>query len=253
MTSLACAPAPDRRRRRRLRFWPVGVVLVALTLVPAEASAQAPTGDQIRAQARAFGDAALALERESKRLDPRIERALGKRPGLAPCLEELEGLPVGTESSGAFAVILADVLPPAARILSPAVDRFVARLGAAGPGEPILASGAAGWRESASVYRRLAAIRASTCSLIRAWKRRGFRRSAIPPEVTALSEALPRLGRSTTKIARAERRLLQLGVKSRAARAFNADLLFSGAFGEDGGGAFGSTEVSTETEVSPAR
>jgi len=92
-----------------------------------------------------------------------------------------------------------------------------------------------------------------TCSLIRAWKRRGFRRSAIPQEVTALSEALPRLGRSTTKIARAERRLLQLGVKSRAARAFNADLLFSGAFGEDGGGAFGSTEISTETEVAPAR
>lgn len=246
MTSPASALAPVRRRGSVLRFWFVSAVLLALALVPATASAQAPTGDQIRAQARAFGDAALALERESKRLDPRIERALGKRPGLAPCLEELEGLPDG-------AVILADVLPPAARILSPAVDRFVARLDAAGPGEPILASGAAGWRESASVYRRLAAIRASTCSLIRAWKRRGFRRSAIPPEVTALSEALPRLGRSTTKIARAERRLLQLGVKSRAARAFNADLLFSGAFGEDGGGAFGSTEVSTETEVSPAR
>ncbi len=255
MSSLLSKVPTVRPGGRPLRFWPLCVVLPALALLPAPASAQtptgeqAPTGEQIRAQARAFGEAALALETERTRLKPRLVRALGKREGSSRCLLELDDAKGEFELVGPF-ILLADILPPAARVFSAAVDRFVDQLEAAGPGEPILAAGAAGWRKSATVYRRLAAIRSSSCSLIRVWKRSGFRRSATPPEATALNEALAELGRPVTALARAERRLLQLGVKSRAARAFNADLLFGDAF-FGGGGAYGSTEVIREVGVSP--
>lgn len=153
MTSLVSRLRAVRPRGMQPRFSPVYVVLLALALAPAAASAQAPASEPILAQARAFGDAALALETERNRLEPSVERAVARRAGVAPCFEEAEGK---FETAGYF-ILLADVLPPAARVIYPAVDRFVGRLEAAGPGEPILASGAAGWRERATVYQRLAA------------------------------------------------------------------------------------------------
>lgn len=205
------------------------LALLVAALAAGQAAAARPTAAALRVQAQAYGDAALRFEADLSALAPRVPAVAGPRPAEALCGRSLTS---GLSESVAVDVqtlALIGVLRREGRFLRPPVDALVARLRAVAAPDRILAEGARGWESIGATLRRFAALPRSGCPLIRRWARVGFRRSARPPLLDELATAVdpPGLGRFD----RAERRLLQLGAKSRAARAFNPAILVTALSG----------------------
>lgn len=93
-------------------------------------------------------------------------------------------------------------------------------MGALATGDRILQDGVKTWLARSEFYARVAAVRATACSLLAAWHREGFKPSKVPRELLAFAKLFEEEPESIDRLGRAERRLLQLGVSSRAALAF---------------------------------
>jgi len=91
-------------------------------------------------------------------------------------------------------------------------------------GDRILDEGVDAWVEGSDFSGRLASVRATTCSVLRARHRGVFRPSKVPRELLAFVRLLDTAPEPFDRLQRAERRMLQLGAKSRGAVAFGDTL-----------------------------
>jgi hypothetical protein len=203
----------------------------ALTLLlvgVAPAAAQGPSGPPSeRAAAREFAFAAYRLRVAvlvhraeiqavaSKVLaalkDPRCNRAVTSAP-----------------ESRRVQVVLVSTLIVVGPVYDPIradLDRFLAELERVPTADPVLRSGRAGWRSEIDLVHRLPSV-ADPCAVLQAWQRAGFAASAAPLNIDAILN--PGLDAADGKLARAERRMRQLGVSAGAAKRFTGDTLFRG-------------------------
>ena len=245
-------------RRSTTRGLLAGLLVAgALSLPAATASGQesAPgsTGAQRRAEARALGEIALSARRELRALEQKREASAGRAERkttrcLKRAVDDLEAVQgeAGIEGSlelddeRSTAILrncrLIGVLPADARIIAPAVQRASERMTALATGDPILRDGVKTWLAESDFYARVAAIRATACSVLAAWHRGGFEPSKVPRELLAFAKLVEEEEGSDSidRLDRAERRLLQLGVSSRAALDFGLTLDELGLLGRLG-------------------
>jgi hypothetical protein len=215
----------------------LALALLAALAFTSTAAAQSPRVDplnpspaQRRAQATAYGDAGLQLRADAKRLVPTFRPSVTAAKGQYKCVvRALERANVRDFPDDVIFLISLNIQRDLARILSPALRRFVARLDAAPAVDRILNGGADVWRRLVTAYSGMAAVKGDGCKLARAWAATGWKPSARPPALDTLVALITRLTGDNGAVAeRAELRLLQLGVSSRAARAFS-----EGFFDED--------------------
>jgi hypothetical protein len=198
--------------------------LVAALALAAPAGAQEgpkPTRAELRAQARPFGDAALELRRA---LNPLRKRAFrGAFDGSAAgCIAraDLEPEVAIDAPTEADVLIAASLFRAIALPFAGPVARFTDRVEALEIDDRIVANGVAAWARLSASLTRLASTPPFSCSRFVAWVRSGFSRAKRPPIPSFSERDLEALVRADPAINRAGLRLLQLGVKSRAARGF---------------------------------
>lgn len=224
----------DRGRRVRRGLSPLLVIAAAVGLHVAPVAAQEPapgsTGAQRRAEARSLGEAALSARAELRMLQPDIEASV-ERVGrkdvrcINRAIDDLEETQAGEEIGESFVfVLLLGVLPAEARLIAPPLRRASERMAAVTTGDRILQDGVRAWIAESDFYRRLGSVRATPCSVIAAWRHDGFKPTRAPRELLAFARLLEAETDSLDRLGRAERRLLQLGVSSRAAGAFGQTL-----------------------------
>jgi len=211
------------------------VLAAAFGLPGASAAAQEPapgsTGAQRRAEARALGDVALSVQTELEKLQPDIVEASGgsfDRKTLRcvnRAIDDLEETQISEDVAESLGfVLLIGVLPAEARVVAPPLRRASERLSAVSTGDRILQDGVKAWLATSDFYGRLASVRATPCSVLTPWRHDGFKLSKAPRELLAFARLLEAETDPLDRLGRAERRLLQLGVKSRAAEAFGETL-----------------------------
>ncbi len=221
-----------RKRRTKRGLLAFLLVAAALGLPGAPATAQGPPDPLVKA--RALGEVALSAQTELRALGPGLEASFGRTERkISACVKRALGEnQVDEEVEESLVLIeLLGVLPPVARIVAAPVRRASERMTAVATGDRILAAGVKVWVEQGDFYARLASVRASACSVLADWRHDGFKLSKAPPELLALLKILDAEPESTGArpepmdlLERAERRLLQLGVSSRAAAAFGQTL-----------------------------
>jgi hypothetical protein len=215
----------------------VSLALVAALVLAAPAAAQGdpkPTRNELRAQARPFGDAALELRRALKPLRKQTFRAAFDG-SAAGCIVRAGVEPdVAIDAPPEADVIIgASLFRAIALPFAGPVARFTDRVEALEIDDRIVANGVAGWARLSASLTRLASTPPFSCSRFVAWVRSGFSRAKRPPVPTFSDRDLEGLVRADPAINRAGLRLLQLGVKSRSARGF----LWPDVLGvEEGGG-----------------
>lgn len=206
----------------------------AFGLPGASAAAQEPapgsTGAQRRAEARALGEVALSVRTELEKLQPDVDDSFGSSDRknercVNRAVEDLvraQGPPELAEGIGL--VLALEVLPAQARIVAPPVKRASQRLSAVSTGDRILQDGVKAWLATSDFYDRLASFKATPCSVLTPWRHDGYKPSKAPRELRAFARLLDEETDPLDRLGRAQRRLLQLGVKSRAAAAFGETL-----------------------------
>jgi hypothetical protein len=195
------------------------VALACASPAAAQDTPSKPTDAELRAQARAYGDAALAFRKELKPIAKRSLRASFRsfyecfeRSGLEDRIEEAPEV-IGLILAGSLYRELAVAF-------APPVGRFVGRLEALETDDAIIAAGVAAWARLSASLDRISRVKRVSCADISAWVRSGFSKGEQPP-VPAIGERdLIAIFDADPALVRGERRLLQLGVKSRAARGF---------------------------------
>lgn len=186
------------------------------------AAAPAPAAPRTKA-AQAFSDAGLHGLVALKRQGPEIARQIeALQPEL--CSEVLEDVVEAKRSlRRALPFMLMGLFTPLYDAIGTASRQVVAELDAVTTRDAALIAGRDAWREGASFFDRIPRIE-RPCERLREWRDSGWREDLRPPlledEMEALEAPSERVERG---LARAERRLRQLGVSRKAARRFTAE------------------------------
>ena len=141
--------------------------------------------------------------------DPRCDRVENAAPGLTAIL--------------VLAVELVLDITPAYDPVRPALDAFLAQIEQIPTADPALRSGRAGWRSEIQFIRQLQSSE-DPCGKLQAWRRAKFAPEASPVNLDAFDD--PGLNAAEGKIAKAARRMQELGVSAGTAHRFTGDGMF---------------------------
>jgi hypothetical protein len=216
---------------RAVRRAAVPGLLLAVAAVPT-ASAQAPPpatpAPDERAAAREFSFAAyrlrVAMLVQKEAVADKLLTVTLDAVGDARCDRADDAAPAGREID----VLLVDLLLALAPAYDPVrapLDTFLAELERIPTNDPILRGGRAGWRTEIDIIRRLPST-PDPCAALQAWQRTGFAPSAAPIPIDALIS--PAALAAEGKLAKAARRMAQLGVRAATSRRFTGKGMFVG-------------------------
>ena len=201
---------------------------VALCVAVAPAGAQAPTPrPSERAAAREFSFAAYRLRVAVLAHRAEVETGAAKVAAAFRDPRCNRAVSASPESRRVEVVLVAALVAvsPVYDPIRPSLDRYLTELERVPTADPVLRSGRAGWRSEIDLIQRLPSV-ADPCAVLQAWQRSGFAASAAPLNIDAILN--PGLDAADGKLARAERRMRELGVSAGAARRFTGDTLFRG-------------------------
>jgi hypothetical protein len=230
------APAPSLRLLRRAAI----VAAAAACAVPAAAHAQSPPPSvpptvppaataplSARAAAQQMSFAAYRMRvkvlAQQDAIFDKVEISLAAL-GDDRCDRAVRGAP-DDRALDVVLVALLLIVAPGYDPVRPALDTFLAELEAIPTTDPILRSGRAGWRSEVDVIRRLPSV-PDPCATLQAWQRAGYASSASPIVVAAVVNG--GIIAAEDKLARAARRMHDLGVSAGAALRFTGDGMFAG-------------------------
>ena len=211
---------------QRLAFALLTIVFVLVA--PATAGAQAPPDE--RANARAFADIGLRLAADFATAGEAMEARFAETPACLrakPLARRLQRAPE-RRVEAIFALFGTQVIGDYARTVDPVIVRALADMHAIPTGDRDLRGGRTAWRRIHRVYSSFAALPAAdVCSEARAFVRSGFRRTPAMRRAQRTLHAADHTGGIDRRLARAIKRLAELGVP-----AGDADL-FDGPFSDE--------------------
>jgi hypothetical protein len=197
-------------------------LICALALaLPATASAQAAPDEH--AAARAFTDVAIRAVAGMEAASATVP--LPREP-RCPASRRLAKRATGAQQHAVFELYNANYIGRLTRATTPVLARTVAELNAVPTADPLLQRGRAAWGEVHTVYSRLRTFpHVHVCVEMRKYVRSNFRKSALMRRAHGFLRRAN--GWDTTDIdralARAEKRLVALGVPVAEADAFDGD------------------------------
>jgi len=203
------------------------LTIVFLVAAPATAGAQAPLDE--RANARAFADIGLRLSSAFEAASPAMDAGFAKPPKCLQSGALARRLQRAPERRSA---LLSDfyatqVIGGFARTVDPAIVQGLADMHAIHTAENGLQGGRTAWRRIHGVYSRFAALPAAdVCAEGRTFVRNGLRRTPAMRRAQRALYAADHTGGIELRLARAVKRLAELGVP-----AADADL-FDGPFSD---------------------
>ena len=196
-------------------------VVVTAALLPA-ATAPAATSAQRFADAVERGKSALRAK------EPEF-RAAVEALDFKRCERVIEGKPPPKREVERYAIFLvASLFKPMFEPAQPVLRQIVADLEAIPTRDPILKSGRAAWRAIVQSFDRYPSIE-DPCGQLEKWANAGWRASARPDfDFDGFERLTDGIGTKTAerKLARAARRLRQLGVSRGDAERFTGESLF---------------------------
>jgi hypothetical protein len=203
-----------------------GALTLLVAVAPAAAERPLPRPNE-RAAAREFAFAAYRLRVAVLAHRDEIQAAASKVRGALQDPRCNRAVTEAPESRRVQVVLVSTliVVGPVYDPIRPELDLFLAELERVRTADPVLRSGRAGWRSEIDLVQRLPSV-ADPCAVLQAWQRTGFAASAAPLNIGAILN--PGLDAADGKLARAERRMRQLGVSAGAAKRFTGDTLFRG-------------------------
>jgi hypothetical protein len=194
-------------------------LLIAAALVPLFAAAPATAAPGDRASAAAIRQATIDLHFTVTQQGPAIQAAVDRLEKDPACTGALEHLPEKQVEETVFEYILPAVLEMEFDPLKRSFTAFMAKLDAIPMRDPALRSGRAAWRDLAGLLVRFAPPPTDFCARLDAWRKAGYPAASRPKiEDPAFIELLGEgntLDRVDRKLARAGRRLRELGVSKR--------------------------------------
>lgn len=216
-------------RMRRLQLSALAACLVVALLAGGAAAPRARAAGE-RAAALQFGYAAYRARLAIKAVAPEIRARVGTVNSPA-CFRTVIHAPKQALERAAVIYALGyfhAVIDPAL----PAMQTFSRELDAIQTDDPVLRSGRSAWRDELSLAERLPAV-GDACGQLAAWRRAGFAPSAAPPVDPKALKMLDAGDGLDRKVARAARRMRELGVPKSAAHRFGGDPLFRGVIPHD--------------------
>lgn len=226
---------------RTLRSARAALIVAALvTIAPTQARAAAKPDE--RAAAQAFADAALHYGQDVRAALPAARKARqAARVDARKCDGPLRALERRLEGDGDFtrrdfrAFILMSIQPWVGvyATLVPAHERMLAELDATPTADPALRTGRAVWRSLTNLMRFYALIPADLCGQLDAWVDAGAKGTPLPdvnlrgwddPEELDRDSSSPD---ESARLARAVRRLRELGQGPRRSERFDGEEAFA--------------------------
>lgn len=198
----------------------MGVAIVLA--IPVPAAAQAPP-DEVAA-ARAFADSALRFRAALTPLEQRYEDV--SRARLPRCFRQLLRRVPERRVDSVLLLPLANFYGEIGRLLGPALTRFSMELHGVQTADPALRAGRTAWRRMRRLFRALAAIAPiDVCAETRRFVAGGFQ---LTPGIRRRLRLRALIRRDPVhdfdrRVARAQRRLRELGVPPEQAQAFADD------------------------------
>jgi hypothetical protein len=220
---------------RHLSLALVSLCLVATAVAAPVASAK--PGD--KATAAAVRKSTIGLRFYVVAQTPAIQASL-KQLDDPVCTRAIERMPDEQAPDLLFSFVLPVAFEMLVVPLQNGMNQFVAELDQVPMRDPVLRSGRAGWRVVARDFGAFAPPPTNICAQLDAWRQAGYPAASRPsvddPALGALLDDDSGLDGASKKIARAGRRLRELGVSKRVVGWWTFDTLLDGVDVDEGSG-----------------